>query len=126
MGYAQHRTRSTNSFSNSGNTTPHQADLPKIPSTSNNTLHITLDIFVAPTLLWSLTNQAYVLETGIDGIVATNSIDITPQINIVVKQADFTPRPAIEGPIVSPIGLIIAIGVVAVLLTEHLVKTMRR
>ena len=96
-------------------------------ATTLYTLHIVLDIFIAPTpLLWPLTNQAYVLETGINGIVATNGIDITPQINIVVEQADFTPRPAIEGPIIPPTGLIVAIGVIAVLLTEHLAKTMKR
>jgi len=66
------------------------------------------------------------LEVGIDGIITTNSIDITPQVNIVVEQAGFTPRPAIEGPIISPIGLIVAIGVIAVLLAEHLAKPVRR
>jgi len=66
------------------------------------------------------------LQTEVNGIAATNGISITPQLNIVVEQADFTPRPAIEGPIISPIGLIVAIGVVAVLLTEHLAKTARR
>ncbi len=91
------------------------------------TLHIVLDTFIAPTpLLWPLTNQAYMLQAGIDGIITTNSIDITPQINIVVEHADLTQRPAIEGPIISPTGLIIAIGVVAVLLTEYLAKSMRR
>ena len=91
------------------------------------TLHIVLDTFIAPTpLLWPLTNKAYMLQAGIDGIIATNSIDITPQINIVVEQANFTPRPTIEGPIISPIGLIIAVGVIVVLLTEYLAKTMRR
>ena len=69
------------------------------------TLHIVLDTFVAPTpLLWPLTNQAYMLEIGINGIVATNGIDITPQVNVVVEQVDFTSRPVIEGPIVSSIG----------------------
>ena len=98
-----------------------------ILATTLYTLHIVLDVFVAPTpLLWPITNQAYMLQVGIDGIITTNSIDITPQANIVVEQADFTPRPTIEGPIISPTGLIIAIGVAAVLLAEHLAKTVRR
>ncbi len=91
------------------------------------TLHIVLDTFVAPTpLLWPLTNQAYMLQAGIDGIITTNSIDIIPQTNIVVEQADFAPRPAIEEPIISPTGLIIAVGAAAVLLAEHLAKPVRR
>ena len=91
------------------------------------TLHIALDIFVAPTpLLWPLTNQACMLEIGINGTITSNSIGVSPQIELIAVDPDFTPRPAIEGPIVSPIGLITAVGVAVVLLAEYLAKTVRR
>ncbi|RLG79467.1 MAG: hypothetical protein DRO13_06005 [Thermoprotei archaeon] len=52
-------------------------------ATTLYTLHIALDIFVAPTpLLWPLTNQAYMLETGIYGAITTNGIYINPHISL--------------------------------------------
>jgi len=66
------------------------------------------------------------LEVGINRTVTADSIAIAPQIELITEDADFTPRPVIEGLIVSPIRLIIAVGVATVLLIEHLARTMRR
>ena len=42
------------------------------------------------------------------------------KINIIIEPADFTPQPTIEEPLVSTTGVIIAIGIVAIIIIEEL------
>ena len=84
-------------------------------------LHIALDIFVAPTpLLWPLTSQAYMLDITLSSTITEDGIVIDPQIAIITNNADFTRKPAIDGSLVSTTGVIIAIGVIAIIIIEEL------
>lgn len=89
-------------------------------------LHIALDVFTAPTpLLWPLVSQAYMVSMELNGVVASGGIKIAPSISVYSKAVDFTQQPLLEGPVVSPQGMVTAIGALAVLLTEWLAKTAR-
>ena len=89
-------------------------------------LHIALDTFTAPTpVLWPLTNQAYMLNAELNGVVAEDGVRIAPTISVSSKAADFTQQPLIEGPIISPQGIITAIGVATILLVEWFVRRQR-
>jgi len=65
------------------------------------------------------------LEIRVNGTVTIDGIGIVPQVELITECVDFTPRAVIEGPMISSIGLNIAVGVVAVILLEHIAKSVR-
>lgn len=86
-------------------------------------LHIVLDVFVAPTpLLWPLTSEAYMMKIVLNGVVAGDGVKVEPSISITSRAIDFTQQPVVEGPLVSSLGVVISVGVVAILLTERLTR----
>jgi len=84
-------------------------------------LHLVMDILTAPTpILWPLVNKEYMLSLGLDGIVSSEGVGVKPYAEIVVTDVDFTPKPVIDGPIVSTTGIIISIAIIALTLIEWL------
>ena len=80
-----------------------------------------MDLLTAPTpILWPLVNKEYMLSLGIDGIVSSEGIGVKPYTEIVVTNVDFTPKPVIDGPIVSTTGIIISMAIIALTLIEWL------
>ena len=86
-------------------------------------VHLLLDLFTAPTpILWPLSSEAYMVEVGLDGVVSASGIDLIPRVTVISEAADFSPQLAIEGPLVSTIGIMIASGVAAMALAERLAE----
>ena len=82
-------------------------------------LHIITDVFTAATpILWPITNQAYMFRIEIDGVITNHSVNIEPQIELITKNADFTPKPVLEGPLITPVGIIVAVGTIAIIIIE--------
>ncbi len=85
--------------------------------------HVILDFFTAPTpILWPITDQAYMFNVELSGVVTEDGIGLTPSISIFSETVDFTQQSAVSGPLISTTGVIVAIGVVVMLLAEWLVK----
>jgi len=78
-------------------------------------------LLTAPTpILWPLTSKEYMLSLGLDGSVSSEGLSIKPYAEVIVTDADFTPKPTIDGPIASTTGLIISIAIIALTLIEWL------
>lgn len=87
-------------------------------------IHIALDLLTAPTpVLWPLTDQAYVVTVAIDSTVTQAGVIVTPAISLEAAPADLAPQPAVEGPLVSPTGLVAATGVAVAIALERLCKS---
>jgi len=83
------------------------------------TLHILLDMFTASTpIAWPLTNKAYMISIELNGAIANGGLNISLNTALVNTTADFTPKQVVEGPIVTEQGIIVAIGVGAMLILE--------
>lgn len=86
-------------------------------------IHITSDLFTAPTpLLWPLTPTSYMLKVGVDGSISVGGVAINPNVALDVRPADFRQRPWVEGPIISELGVVSAIAVIATLITEYMLR----
>jgi len=84
-------------------------------------LHIVFDLFTAPTpILWPLADCSLMVSIAVDGAVTVSGVSVVPSISVVGSVADFTPRHAVEGPILTSVGVITAIAVAAVLAVEHI------
>lgn len=84
-------------------------------------LHLVMDLFTAPTpILWPLINKEYMLSLGVDGVISCEGIGVKPYAELVVSDVDFTPKPVIDGPIVSMTGLVLSVAVVTLILVEWL------
>ena len=85
-------------------------------------LHIVLDLFTGPTpILYPLTDPIWI-KIQADGLYSDGGITITPRITVKTAKPDFTPQPAIEGPVVSERGIALATTTAATLLTSHLTR----
>ena len=65
------------------------------------------------------------LNVELNGIVAEDCIRIAPRISVSSEAIDFTKQPLVDGPIISALGMVTAIGIATILLTEQLVKAAR-
>jgi len=85
------------------------------------TLHIALDAFTAPTpLLYPLTSSSYMASIEVNGSIAGGVVSVKPEATLLSEPVDFTPRQAVEGPVVSEEGVIVAISIGAAVLAEKL------
>jgi len=81
-------------------------------------LHIALDLFTAPTpALWPLHNSLWI-RVELTGAVTVGGVSIAPEIEVVAKPADFTPREVVGGPVVTETGLVLAIAVTTLTILE--------
>uniref|UniRef100_A0A7J3Z5T6 Metal-dependent hydrolase n=1 Tax=Ignisphaera aggregans TaxID=334771 RepID=A0A7J3Z5T6_9CREN len=88
------------------------------------TLHLVLDLFTGPTpILYPLVGSIWV-KLKVIGLYSDTGIALTPRVTVETTKPDFTPQPAIEGPIVSEVGIILAVVTALVLVLEYLGKKM--
>jgi len=72
-------------------------------------LHIALDLFTAPTpALWPLYSSVWV-RVELAGALTVSGLAVHPEVEVVTMPADFTPREAIEGSVVTETGLVLAV-----------------
>jgi len=85
------------------------------------TTHIIMDLFTAATpILWPLTSNAYMINLELTGTITGQRITLTPIITVTMEQVDFTPKPVLEGPIITPLGAITALATTIIVLTEYI------
>jgi len=85
-------------------------------------LHLVLDLFAGPTpILYPLADSIWI-RLVVYGVYSDIGIALTPRITVETMKPDFTPQPAIEGPIVSETGAILAVISVLALLLSYLGK----
>ena len=83
-------------------------------------LHIVLDTLTSPTpILWPLAPSVW-LRVEASCRISPGSLSMTAAVSAVTSPADFTRRAYVEGPIVSEIGLVLAVVAVALTVAEHL------
>lgn len=83
-------------------------------------LHIAMDLFTGSTpMLYPLTDQSYYLKMGVDGVVGFNGVSLTPVITFMVEPVDFEVKTAIEGPVMAPEGVVMALVTAIVLAVEY-------
>jgi len=86
------------------------------------TLHLVLDLFTGPTpILYPLVGSIRV-KLEVIGLYSDTGIALTPRITVETWKPDFTPQPAIEGPIVSEAGIILVVVTALVLVLDYLGK----
>jgi len=84
-------------------------------------LHIVLDVFTAPTpLLYPLTGNSYMVSIGVNASIAGGIVSLKPEATLLSEPVDFTPRQAVEGPVVSGVGVIVATSIGVAVLAEKL------
>jgi len=84
-------------------------------------LHIVLDAFTAPTpLLYPLTSNSYMVSIGVNASIARGVVSVEPEATLLSEPVDFTPRQAIEGPVVSETGVIVATSIGVATIAEKL------
>jgi len=83
-------------------------------------LHLVLDLFTGPTpVFWPL-HDSVCVRVELTGSVRTDGVTLTPEITIITKTPDFTRRQIVEGPLVSEVGVMLAIVIVIMILLEAL------
>lgn len=65
------------------------------------------------------------LDITLSSTITKNGISIVPRISIIAESTDFTPKPIVEDPIVSTMGLVVATGVIVALLVEYFIKILK-
>jgi len=86
-------------------------------------LHIVLDAFTAPTpLLYPFTSSSYMVSIGVNGSIAGGIISLKPEATLLSEPVDFTPRQAVEGPVISEAGVIVATSIGVAILAEKLAQ----
>jgi len=86
-------------------------------------LHLVLDTFTSPTpILWPINTQSYSLTIRLDGMLSDSGIRLIPNIVVNTRVSDFTRRAVLEGPLITDVGVVIAIATVVALTTEYLIK----
>ena len=87
------------------------------------TLHIVLNVFTAPTpILWPLTSSSYMITLGINGVIGGSSTGFNPYIEIIIEPSSFSTQQTLYGPIVSELGIIVAIAITVTLISERLYR----
>jgi len=88
-------------------------------------LHLVLDVFTGPTpVLHPLAGSLYV-KLEVNGQYSDTGITLAPRVLVEVRKPDFTPKPAIEGSIVSSMGITLALVTIPVLVLDHLSEKRR-
>jgi len=83
-------------------------------------LHLVLDLFTGPTpILYPLADSLYI-KLEVNGQYSDTGIALTPRATVETWKPDFTPQPAVEGPIASQAGIILAIVTTLALVLNHL------
>jgi len=83
-------------------------------------LHLALDTLTSPTpVLWPLAPSVWV-RVGVGGRVGPGGVLVDVALATVTKPADFSRRAYVEGPIVSEVGLVLAVVALAVEVAEHI------
>jgi len=86
------------------------------------TLHLVLDLFTGSTpILYPLVGSIWV-KLEVIGLYSDTGIALTPRVTVETTKLGFTPQPAIEGPIVSEAGIILAVVTALVLVLGYLGK----
>ncbi len=82
-----------------------------------------LDALTAPTpLLYPLTSSSYMVSIGVNGSISGGMVSLEPGAMLLSEPVDFTPRQAVEGPVVSGVGVIVALGIGVAVLAEKLAQ----
>jgi len=85
-------------------------------------LHLVLDLFTGPTpILYSLADSLYI-KLEVNGQYSGTGIALAPRVTVETRKPDFTPQPAVEGPIASETGIILAVVTTLVLVSNYLGK----
>jgi len=88
-------------------------------------LHLVLDLFTGPTpILYPLADSLYI-KLEVNGQYSDTGIALTPRATVETWKPDFTPQPAVEGPIASQAGIILAIVTTLALVLNHLSEKRR-
>jgi membrane-bound metal-dependent hydrolase YbcI (DUF457 family) len=83
-------------------------------------LHLVLDLFTGPTpILYPLADSLYI-KLEVNGIYNDTGIALAPRVTMETWKPDFTPQPAVEGPIASESGIILAVVTTLVLVLNYL------
>jgi len=91
------------------------------------TLHIVLDVFTAPTpLAWPMTGYAYMVILDVNGLLSADMLKIITNLTITIEPTDFTPRTAIEGPIITATGVVLVLTTATISITERVVGRYKR
>jgi len=85
--------------------------------------NIVLDAFTAPTpLLYPLTGSSYMVSIGVNASIAGGIVSVKPEATLLSEPVDFTPRQAVEGPVISEAGVIVATSIGVAILAEKLAQ----
>jgi membrane-bound metal-dependent hydrolase YbcI (DUF457 family) len=83
------------------------------------TLHIVMDLLTGLTpALWPLA-PALAVDIEVKGAYSVNGVRVTPGFKVVVGPVDFARRDSVEGPLVSEMGLMLALVVALISLVEY-------
>jgi membrane-bound metal-dependent hydrolase YbcI (DUF457 family) len=83
------------------------------------TLHIVMDLLTGLTpIMWPLT-PAVALNIEVNGVYGVDGVRVIPGFEVVVEPVDFARRDSVEGPLVSEMGLMLALVVALISLVEY-------
>jgi len=86
-------------------------------------LHIIMDIFTAPTpILWPLLPTAIMVSINVDAILNPPHPQLLLNASLYQETVDFSPKPFIEGPLITKTGIILFLVTLIIITSEYVTK----
>jgi hypothetical protein len=87
-------------------------------------LHPVMDVFTGLTpILWPLVDSVWI-KVSVNWAASSTGVTITPRVAVITSRPSFTQREVVEGPLVTEIGVILAVVTAVVLVLDYF-KTKR-
>jgi membrane-bound metal-dependent hydrolase YbcI (DUF457 family) len=82
-------------------------------------LHPVMDVFTGLTpILWPLVDSVWI-KVSVNGAASSTGVTITPRVAVITSRPSFTQREVVEGPLVTEIGVILAVVTAVVLVLDY-------
>jgi membrane-bound metal-dependent hydrolase YbcI (DUF457 family) len=83
-------------------------------------LHPVMDVFTGQTpILWPLVDSVWI-KVSVNGASSSTGVTITPSIAVITSRPSFTQREVVEGPVVTELGVVLAVVAVVILALDYL------
>jgi len=89
-------------------------------------LHPVMDVFTGQTpILWPLVDSVWI-RVSVSGALSSTGVTIKPSIAVTTSRPSFTQREVVEGPIVTELGVVLAVVVAVILALDYLSRATSR
>jgi hypothetical protein len=85
-----------------------------------------MDVFTGQTpILWPLVDSVWI-RVSVSGASSSTGVTIAPSIAVITSRPSFTQREVVEGPIVTELGVVLAVVAAVILALDYLSRATPR